>query len=203
MRAHLRQTILLLAVVLATTPAAAGPRAQLLYATVGEATRTPPGWTQFCGDLPAECSADKTAARNVELTDAAMQELIQVNRLVNTSIRPMTDLKHHGVIEKWSYPDDGIGDCEDYALLKRKMLMERGWPRSALLMTIVRDRKGDGHAVLTVHTNKGDYVLDNQNKKVVLWTETGYKFVKRQSETDPNTWVSLGTPRPTPQVAAR
>ncbi len=32
-------------------------------------------------------------------------------------------MDHWGVIEKWSYPEDGYGDCEDYALLKRRMLM--------------------------------------------------------------------------------
>jgi predicted transglutaminase-like cysteine proteinase len=98
------------------------------------------------------------------------------------------------VVEKWSYPDDGYGDCEDYVLLKRRLLMQAGWPREALLITVVRDKRGDGHAVLTVRTNKGEFVLDNQNEKVLLWSDTGYRFVKRQSQESPNIWVSLGTP---------
>ena len=65
----------------------------------------------------------------------------------------MTDLEHWGVVERWNYPDDGYGDCEDYVLLKRRMLMQAGWPREALLITVVRDKKGDGHAVLTVKTD--------------------------------------------------
>ena len=77
----------------------------------------------------------------------------------------MTDLEHWGVVEKWSYPEDGYGDCEDYVLLKRRMLMQSGWPREALLITVVRDRKGDGHAVLTVKTDKGEYILDNQDER--------------------------------------
>jgi hypothetical protein len=72
------------------------------------------------------------------------------------------------------------------------MLIEAGWPREALLITVVRDKKGEGHAVLTVKTDKGEYVLDNQNENVLAWTETGYRFVKRQSQSDPNVWVSLG-----------
>ena len=80
-------------------------------------------------------------------------------------------------------------------LLKRRMLMEAGWPREALLITVVRDQKGDGHAVLTVKTDRGEFVLDNQNEQVVLWSESGYRFVKRQSQSDPNVWVSLGDPR--------
>jgi predicted transglutaminase-like cysteine proteinase len=107
----------------------------------------------------------------------------------------MTDLDHWGVVEKWSYPDDGYGDCEDYVLLKRRLLMEAGWPREALLITVVRDRKGEGHAVLTVKTDKGEFILDNQNEEIVLWSETGYRFVKRQSQSDPNVWVALGDPR--------
>jgi predicted transglutaminase-like cysteine proteinase len=83
------------------------------------------------------------------------------------------------------------------------MLVQLGGPRSALLVTVVRDRKGDGHSVLTVRTNKGELVLDNQVTEIVAWQHTGYHFTKRQSQTDPNIWVSLGDPRPTPYVSAR
>jgi len=76
------------------------------------------------------------------------------------------------------------------------MLMQAGWPRQALLITVVRDKQGDGHAVLTVKTDRGEFVLDNQNEEVLLWSETGYRFVKRQSQIDPNVWVALGDPRP-------
>ena len=129
------------------------------------------------------------------LTAKAWKDLIRINKYVNERIRPMTDLEHYGVVEKWAYPDDGYGDCEDYVLLKRRMLMEAGWPREALLITVVRDKKGDGHAVLTVKADQGEFVLDNQNEDIVLWSESGYRFVKRQSQSDPNTWVSLGDPR--------
>ena len=81
-------------------------------------------------------------------------------------------------------------------LLKRRMLMQAGWPRQALLITVVRDRQGDGHAVLTVKTDEGEFILDNQNPEIVLWSETGYHFVKRQSQTDPNNWIALGESRP-------
>ena len=113
----------------------------------------------------------------------------------------MTDLEHWGVVEKWSYPDDGFGDCEDYVLLKRRMLIQAGWPREALLITVVRERSGDGHAVLTVKTDKGEFILDNQNEDILLWSDTSYRFVKRQSQHDPNVWVALGDPRPTISTA--
>ena len=127
---------------------------------------------------------------------------MRVNKWVNETVKPMTDMDHWGTIEKWSLPTDGYGDCEDYVLLKRKMLIDAGWPREALLITVVRDKKGEGHAVLTVKSDKGEFVLDNQNESVLAWTETGYRFVKRQSQSDPNVWVSLGDNRPAVATAS-
>ena len=128
---------------------------------------------------------------------------MRVNRYVNESVKPMTDLDHYGVVEKWAYPEDGYGDCEDYVLLKRRLLIQVGWPREALLITVVRDRNDDGHAVLTVKTDRGEYILDNQVDEILPWFETGYRFVKRQSQKDPNVWVALGDPRPAPAMVAR
>ena len=98
------------------------------------------------------------------MSQTAWRDLVRVNKWVNETIKPITDMDHWGVIEKWSLPTDGYGDCEDYVLLKRKMLIDAGWPREALLITVVRDKKGEGHAVLTVKTDKGEFVLDNQNE---------------------------------------
>jgi predicted transglutaminase-like cysteine proteinase len=172
------------------------------YVAVGEPTRPPIGWVEFCAEQVRECVAQPIAARDVVLNSKAWASLARINDWVNQAIKPITDMEHWGTVEKWSYPDDGYGDCEDYVLLKRRMLMEAGWPRSALLITVVRDRKGDGHAVLTVRTDKGEYILDNQNDKILLWTDTGYRFVKRQSQSDPNTWVALGDSRPATATAS-
>ena len=182
-------------------PAAAAPVERVLYSPVGEMTRPPIGWVDFCNDHAKECAMRATAPRDVVLSSAAWRDLVRINHHVNASIKPITDLEHWGVVEKWSYPDDGYGDCEDYVLLKRRMLIEAGWPREALLITVVRDKRGDGHAVLTVRTTKGEFVLDNQNPKVLAWTETGYRFVKRQSQSDPNVWVLLSHPRPATATA--
>ena len=167
-----------------------------IYVSVGENARAPIGWVEFCNDVPKECAGAPSAPRDVVLTPKAWKDLVQVNKWANDTIQPITDLDHWGVVEKWSYPDDGKGDCEDYVLLKRRTLMQAGWPREALLITVVRDKRGDGHAVLTVKTDKGDFVLDNQAEDIVLWSETGYRFVKRQSQSNPNVWVSLGDTRP-------
>jgi predicted transglutaminase-like cysteine proteinase len=170
--------------------------------SVGETTRPPIGWVEFCSEHPRECLVTASAPRDVVLSSKAWKDIVRVNKLVNDAIKPMTDLEHWGVVEKWSYPDDGYGDCEDYVLLKQRMLIEAGWPRAALLITVVRDGRGEGHAVLTVKTDQGDYVLDNQAEQVLLWSDSGYRFVKRQSQTDPNVWVSLGDTRPAVSTAS-
>ena len=136
------------------------------------------------------------------LSQKAWKDLVRINKWVNDSVKPMTDMDHWGVIERWSYPDDGYGDCEDYVVRKRRMLMQAGWPRQALLITVVRDLKGEGHAVLTVKTDKGEFILDNQEDQILLWSETSYQFVKRQSQADQNVWVSLGDNRPAIATAA-
>ena len=188
--------------VLGTSAATGAPAEKPLYVSVGETARPPIGWVDFCNDHPKDCTASPSAPRDVVLTPKAWKDLVRVNQWVNDQIKPLTDLEHWGVVEKWSYPEDGKGDCEDYVLLKRRILIEAGWPREALLITVVRDKKGDGHAVLTVKTDKGDFVLDNQAEQILPWWETGYRFVKRQSQSDPNVWVALGDPRPATSTAA-
>ena len=174
-----------------------------LFISLGNAVRAPIGWIEFCAEYPQDCSVQPLQPRDLVLSAKAWKELVRINRLVNDTIKPITDLEHWGVVERWNYPDDGYGDCEDYVLLKRRMLIEAGWPRQALLITVVRDRRGDGHAVLTVKTEKGEFILDNQNEEILLWSETGYHFVKRQSQSDPNLWLALGEPpRSTSATAA-
>ena len=58
-------------------------------------------------------------------------------------------------------------------------------------MTIVRDLNGEGHAILTVKTDRGEFVLDNLRDEILPWDETGYRFIKRQAQDDPNVWLDL------------
>ena len=173
-----------------------------IYVSVGEQTRPPIGWVEFCEEYKPECDTKPSAPRDVVLSTKAWNDLVKVNSWANDTVKPVTDLEHWGVVERWSYPDDGEGDCEDYVLLKRRILMKAGWPREALLITVVRDKKNAGHAVLTVKTNRGEFILDNQEAQVLAWNKTGYKFVKRQSQTDQNTWVALGEPRGAPAIVS-
>jgi len=192
--------IVALALLAAPTGSTADERP--LFISTGDATRAPIGWIEFCIEYEPECKTKPSQARDVVLSTPAWKEMERVNLWANTHIKPMTDMEHWGVVERWNYPDDGYGDCEDYVLLKRRMLMQAGWPREALLITVVRDQHGDGHAVLTAKTNRGEFVLDNQRDDIMLWSDTGYRFVKRQSQSDPNVWIALGEPRPAPATAS-
>ena len=155
-------------------------------------TKIPIGWIDFCNRYPRECATEPLAARSVVLNADAWRTMVQINARVNGAIEPVTDYEHWKIAERWDYAEDGKGDCEDFVLLKRRALLQAGFPRQSLLVTIVRDEKNEGHAVLTVKTDRGDFVLDNQEEKILPWTATGYRFVKRQSQEDPNMWVTIG-----------
>ena len=173
------------------------------YAAIGVSTSVPFGWVDFCKRYKGECDTQKLPALDVNLTPQALREVERINKWVNANIEPVSDMEHWGVEDQWDYPSDGKGDCEDYVLLKRKLLIDVGFPRQALLITVVKDEKNEGHAVLTVKTNKGEYVLDNQDERVLAWNQTPYRFVKRQSQEDPNVWVSIGEPVSAPLYTAK
>jgi predicted transglutaminase-like cysteine proteinase len=179
---------------LGLSSAAHAQETNVAYAQISGDATPPIGWVQFCSEREnrRDCELPQLKSANAELDERRWRELLAINAKVNRDIEPVTDMDHWGVAEKWSYPTDGKGDCEDYVLEKRKRLMDAGWPRQSLLITVVRDKKGDGHAVLTVKTDRGDFVLDNQEQKVKLWTDTGYKFIKRQSQESVMRWVGLG-----------
>ena len=186
---------------LATTEAGSFKKAT--YAAIGPSTSVPFGWADFCKRYKGECDTERLPALDVNLTTAALREIERINTWVNTNIEPVSDKAHWGVEDRWDYPTDGKGDCEDYVLLKRKLLIDLGFPRQALLVTVVKDEKNEGHAVLTLKTNKGEFALDNPEAKVLPWNQTGYRFVKRQSQEDPNVWVQIGEPISAPLYTAR
>ncbi len=148
-------------------------------------------WVTFCENYPAECVLDRTEPARITLTPATWSTIVSINRRVNKAVQPMTDMDHWHVADQWNLAEDGFGDCEDYQLLKRHLLAEAGLPRRAMRMTVVVDANGEGHAVLTLLTDRGDLVLDNKTNDILPWHRTGYVFVKRESQ-DAIAWVSLG-----------
>lgn len=152
-------------------------------------TNPPIGHYEFCQQYTNQCGASDDGGP-LELTEARWKTILQVNYKINTAVQPETDQQIYGVEEKWAFPTD-VGDCEDYVLLKRKMLMDRGFSASDLLITVVLQPNGDGHAILTVRTDRGDFVLDNMRNKVLLWSDTEYTYLKRQSTRNSGQWVKI------------
>jgi predicted transglutaminase-like cysteine proteinase len=173
------------------------------FSPLGPETSVPFGWVDFCQRYNNECDETAGAPEAIELTASALRKLQSVNAFVNAKITPVIDSEHSGAPDAWDYPTDGKGDCEDYALLKRRMLVESGFPRTALLMAVVKDEHGDGHSVLMARTSRGDFVLDNLADEVKAWSRTPYRFVKRQSQENQNVWVSIGAPTSAPMYVAK
>lgn len=164
-------------------------------------TAIPIGHAEFCKAHGDECGPNDAVAEVTMLTEERWQQLVTVNNRYNSEIVPITDQDLYHVGELWTYPD-GYGDCEDFALAKRRALIEEGWNPSTLLMAVVRERNGAGHAVLMVRTDRGDLVLDNQDGLVRIWNETPYEFVKRQSQVNAGDWVLIEDSRMVTTVAS-
>ena len=164
------------------------------FAQVTGPASVPIGHAEFCKSHRAECGPNKQAIDMTGLTEARWAQLVDVNNGYNSSIVPETDEDLYKVAEYWAYPD-GYGDCEDIALAKRRALIADGWNASTLLMTVVRESNGNGHAVLMVRTDRGDLVLDNQDSMIKLWSDTPYQFLKRQSQANAGDWVDIADDR--------
>lgn len=166
-------------------------RADQLAARSRGSASPPPAFLSFCAKHPAECRRSGATMRQVVLTPERQRDLQEVNSRVNSAISEISDQAHHGREDVWSIPTDGQGDCEDFALLKRKQLIERGWPSSALLIAVVATPAGEGHAVLMAATSEGDLVLDNKTSRIWPWTQTGYLFFTRMSQANPRAWEAI------------
>jgi predicted transglutaminase-like cysteine proteinase len=155
----------------------------------------PVGFVSFCSRHESECRAIGGTRFQVQMSPERWDLLNQVNRFVNGSVTPLTDEEIYQKSEFWDFPHGGSGDCEDYVLLKKRYLEGLGFPAEALLITVVLDEAGEGHAVLMAKTDRGDLVLDNRRNNILLWSDTKYEFLKRQSQDDPQIWVALTNKR--------
>jgi predicted transglutaminase-like cysteine proteinase len=174
----------------------------IILPLLNSATTAPSGWLQFCADTPEECKPPREEPREVALTPEGLQQLFAINAYANDRVKWTPDIELYGKTEHWAYPLDR-GDCEDIVLLKRRLLASAGWPISSLLITTVEDRKTDRgrHAVLTVRTDRGELILDNQTPEILFWYETNYHFLSRQSTTDPNVWMAFSAEQPRPAAS--
>lgn len=182
--------ILALFISLGAAAPASAFEAHPAFASISGQTSIPVGHAEFCQRRPFDCQPMQMV-NNVTLSDALWRDLQEVNNHFNTTVTAASDRDIYGVEEFWTFPSRGYGDCEDFALAKRAALIERGWPASTLLVSVVMQPNGEGHAVLMVRTDRGDLILDNQQALIKVWTDTPYTFLKRQSQAHAGQWVDI------------
>ncbi len=155
----------------------------------------PSGFVAFCDRDPGQCKSMPNKTAPIALTAKAWQTLNDIDKIWNAAIKPEEDAAHYGQVDYWTIPTDGYGDCEDYALAKRQALIADGFAASDLRLAVARTQDGTAHTVLTVSTDKGDYVLDNLSAAVRPWSATGYEWIARQDAADTR-WAFVGFAQP-------
>ena len=188
---HMRGRLFLAALALLAGVATANAASAM---KTGGRTTQPIGHYDLCKRIPAECRERATDVSRAQMSKKLMRLLVAVNSNVNGAVEPKTDMQMWGIEEYWSYPTM-LGDCEDYVLAKRRALIEAGLSPANALITVVRQPNGDGHAVLTVRTTGGDFILDNLDGRVLPWEHTPYSFLKRQSEKHSGAWLTINDGR--------
>lgn len=160
------------------------------------AAPAPAGYVQYCETVEDRCVDDRhVGGGHMRLNPTRMTLLKTVNRMVNERMVPAPD-------EADVWTDRGRkGDCEDFALIKRRALMAEGWRADQLLIAIAETPFGEAHAVLIARTNFGDIVLDSRHDALLRWDETDLRFLARQSAATPAVWARLTEPRPMIEVA--
>jgi predicted transglutaminase-like cysteine proteinase len=167
------------------------PRPETNILESGQSEAAPPGFIGFCLRTPGACDTLPEAVNTVTIVDTVWREMVAVNRQINADIRPMSDMEHYKRAEFWTIPTDGYGDCDDYALAKRKALIDAGFPRGALRIAVVMTLRHERHAILTVSTDRGDFVLDNLVPEILPWSQANYFWLERQDPTRSWGWVAL------------
>ncbi len=170
-----------------------GPEAhasEALFLKVIAASSPPSAAIHLCQQYSWVC-ADK---RSVSHSDQRELQIInQVNRKVNTSTREVGDRRQYRTRDLWTLPTSMGGDCEDFALLKKKELIGAGVDPNKLLIATVLDERRNGHAVLVYRSSHGDLILDNQTNRIKLWSATRYLFLRMQDPNQPRRWVIVSS----------
>ena len=172
----------------AATPVQAVGPASDAFLVAKRAVAAPKGSVGLCSNYKWACA--RTGARGVS-NAAALRLAKAVNNRVNRSTRQIEDRAQYGREEHWALPTATGGDCEDFALLKKKKLIESGVASETLLMATVLDRDLNSHAVLVMRTDSGDLVLDNLSNRILPWKRTGYTFLRMQNPSSPRNWDAI------------
>ena len=147
--------------------------------------------------LEANQASEPASLFRIERSRTLEDAITRINRRINRAIVPAEDRQAYGVEDRWamplSYQQRGqraaFGDCEDYALEKRRALIDDGIDPRALALAIVHKQDVGLHAVLILHTDEGDLVLDNLTGRLKSPAESGYEFILVQSGQHITEWA--------------
>jgi len=147
---------------------------------------TPYQWQEYClheGEEDPSCVNSKSKNVVMFSNPELIKTLEEINIKYN-KIPYLTDIEKYGVQDKWTAKlgfnldlnEQRRGDCDDYVLSKRKELLKRGFPNSALYVTLVKvdELQEEMHMILIVKLGNKKYILDNINKNIVESKYTSY-----------------------------
>jgi predicted transglutaminase-like cysteine proteinase len=156
----------------------------------GSTTAAPAAFVEFCMNYSSQCQGSRGGSE-MALDAARWAELQSINASVNQRIVAKSDPVGE---DHWTLGVN-YGDCDDYAVQKRQALEERGWSPNALSLTAAYLPSGEGHLVLVVRTDRGEFVLDNLRDTVLAADRVHYRWVARQSPQHPQLWVRVNGSR--------
>jgi len=135
-------------------------------------------WTDVMQRFEDQMTSSAARAPRVMLWKAEIQRLKDkspreqvegVNAFLN-AVPYVEDTDNYSKTDYWATPVEFLsrgGDCEDYAIAKYASLRALGFSAQQLRIAIVQDEIKDiPHAILIVYSDEGNFVLDNQDKKV-------------------------------------
>ncbi|BCH04119.1 transglutaminase [Mesorhizobium loti] len=112
-----------------------------------------------------------TAIVNAAKDKRFVDKLSFINSSINHAIAYKKDSVVYGKLDYWAKPSEILerraGDCEDFAILKMAALLRAGIPAQSMSLVVLQDRKrGFFHAVLSVSTGSGVFILDSLSNVV-------------------------------------
>jgi predicted transglutaminase-like cysteine proteinase len=150
--------------------------------------------TVFCVRYPRECEKVEAGTALKSAPSTRWLLMNYVNHAVNNLISPKPAVPN-APEARWSI-SPREGDCADYAVTKRHMLIEFGWPSSSLLLAeVTLIATGEHHLVLVLKESNAAWVLDNLTPSILRVSETltRYRWVRIESADVPKIWIkSLG-----------
>ncbi|TIQ38095.1 MAG: transglutaminase [Mesorhizobium sp.] len=129
-------------------------------------------------DCTAGSLCDRENAAFGEIIDIAgskgfRDKLAFVNSSINRLIAYRKDSAVYGKLDYWAKPSEILehraGDCEDFAILKMAALLRAGIPPQSMSLVVLQDRRRKFfHAVLSVSTGSGTFILDSLSNNVAM-----------------------------------